>query len=339
MKNKFIKIILILVALFSMTGCTKYVKINKNQIKNVETGQVLVKNILCKTDSIEKDYDKSFNEYYKSLEQNEKITTKQKKETLKTIEQIKKDMNISKLKNCENITIAGNYEGMWTTIFVRPLAWILVQFGKLVNSYGLSLIIITIIIRLIVWPFTKKTALQSENLKKAQPELEKLEKKYANKLDQQSQMQKSQEMLIIYKKYQINPMSSCLFAFIQIPLFFAFLEAINRIPAIFEETFLGFQLGTSPFTAIFVNHEYIYSIFFIVLPIATYFSFKLNSGVSMSKEQQNQMKMMQNMMVIFMTITAGSISSGIAIYWIVSQLFTIVQNLLVKRSKKNAKNK
>lgn len=338
MKNKILKISIIMIALFSMTGCTKYVKINKTQIKNNETGQILVKNILCKTDNIEEEYNKAYNDYYKSLEDNKKATEEQKKEALKNINQIKKDMNISNLQQCRDMTIVGKYEGIWTTIFVRPLAWIIIQLGKLVNSYGLSLIIITILIRLVVWPFTQKTAMQSENLKKAQPELERLEKKYKNKVDQQSQMQKSQEMLFIYKKYNINPMSSCLFSLLQIPLFFAFLEAINRIPAIFEETFLGFQLGTSPFTAVLVNHEYIYLIFFIILPVATYYSFKLNSGASMSKEQEDQMKMMRNMMVVFMTITAGSISSGIAIYWVVSQILTIVQNLLAKRSKENGKN-
>ncbi len=338
MKKNIIKISAIILMVISLTGCTKYVKINKNQIKNNETGQVLVKNILCKTDNIEKEYDKAFKEYYDKLDKDEKIKDKDKKEALNSIEKVTKEMNISKLQNCQDMKIVGTYDGLWTTFFVRPLAWIIINLGKLVKSYGLSLIIITILIRLIVWPFTKKTAMQSENLKKAQPELEKLEKKYRNKTDQQSQMQKSQEMLFIYKKYNINPMSSCLFAFIQIPLFFAFLEAINRIPAIFEETFLGFQLGTSPLTAI-LKGEYIYIILIVIIPVATYYSFKLNATASMNKEQEAQMKMMTNIMVVFMTITAGSISSGIAIYWIVSQLFTIAQNLLVKRSKDNVKNK
>lgn len=80
-----------------------------------------------------------------------------------------------------------------------------------------------------MYPITKKSAMQSENLKKAQNDLQKLEKKYAGKQDQESMMQKSQEMMLIYKKYNINPMSGCIFALIQIPLFFAFYEAMNRI--------------------------------------------------------------------------------------------------------------
>ena len=176
-------------------------------------------------------------------------------------------------------------------------------------------------------------------MKKAQPELNKLEKKYVNKNDQQSMMAKSQEMMLIYKKYQINPLTGCLFSFLQIPLFFAFLEAINRIPVIFEETFLGlFQLGTSPAMAVFSQGKFYYAIFIVLIAAATYYSFKINSTSAMSSEQEKQMKSMTNMMVIFMTIAAFSISTGIAIYWTTSNLFTIIQNLLVKRGKKNVRS-
>ena len=92
-----------------------------------------------------------------------------------------------------------------------------------------------IILRLILLPMSKKTMAMNENMKKAKPELDKLEKKYRNKTDQQSMMMKSQEMMLIYKKYNISPVSSCLIAFIQLPILFAFLEAIQRVPVIFEE--------------------------------------------------------------------------------------------------------
>lgn len=315
MKNKIIRFFLVLVILFSLTGCTKYVKDDKKQIvKNNENGQNVVDNILCQPE--DKQLLKIYNDYNKKAKKDKKI-------------------NINELPKCENLSITkGKYEGIWTTIFVKPLAWFIINLGKLVKSYGLGLILATIIIRLIVFPFTKKAALQSEMLKKAQPELEKLEKKYNNKTDQESMMKKSQEMLLIYKKYNINPMSGCLFSLIQLPLFFAFYEAISRIPSIFEETFLGFQLGTSPTIAVFSQGKYYYLIFIVLIFLATYFSFKLNSGASMSKEQEKSMKTMSNFMVVFMTIVSFSISSGIAIYWITSNVFTIIQNLMVKREKK-----
>ena len=77
----------------------------------------------------------------------------------------------------------------------------------------------------------------NENMQKAQKDLQRLEKKYQGKEDRDALMMKSQEMMLIYKKYNINPMSSCLFSFLQLPIFFAFLEALYRVPAFFENNF------------------------------------------------------------------------------------------------------
>lgn len=318
MKQNVWKISIILLLLFGMTGCTTYLKDeNKKVIQNSSTGQNLPLNILCRPEDKET---LSIYEDYNKTTKNEKV-------------------DLDNLSVCKNMLIKSNtYQGLWATIFVQPLAWLIIKIGNLVKSYGLGLILCTILIRLIAYPFTKKTAMQSEKLKKAQPKLTKLEKKYENKTDQESLMRKSQEMMMIYKEYDIKPMSGCLFSFIQIPLFFAFYEAISRIPAIFEETFIGFQLGTSPYVALFKQGKLIYLLLIVLVIVATYFSFKLNSGATMSKEQEDQMKMMSNMMIVFMAITAFTISSGIAIYWIVSNLFTIIQNLIVRRGAKNARN-
>ena len=289
----------------SLSGCTKILKDDKGKaVTNKLTGQNLTENILCKPT------DKDILKLYKE-----------------------NNVEIKKLPDCENLKIlSGTYDGMWTTIFVKPLAFIIVKLGILFKNYGLAIILITLIIRLIMFPITKKTALQSENMKKAQPELDFLEKKYKNKQDSDSMMMKSQEMMGIYKKYNINPMSGCLFSLIQIPLFFAFYEALNRLPAVFEGKFLGFKMGMSPMNGI-SSGSYQYIIIIALVILATFLSFKLNSTASMSKEQEGQMKMMTNMMLIFIGIASLSISTGIAIYWITNNTFTIIQNLLVKRSK------
>lgn len=308
MKNKIIKILATLFMAVSLTGCTKYLKQEKQTIQNPETGQNLVENILCQPEN----------------------------NTTRNI-YIEHGIELENLPKCSEFKITSNgYDGsLWTTIFVKPLAFLIIKLGQLVKNYGLAVIMITLLIRLILYPITKKTAMQSENMKKAQPKLEKLEKKYQGKTDQESMMQKSQEMMMIYKENNINPLSGCLFSLIQIPLFFAFLEALNRLPAIFEENFLGFQLGTSPLTALKNGHWY-YVIFIILVVLATFFSFKLNQTASMNKEQEQQMKMMMNMSVVFIGIASITMPTGIEIYWIINSGFTIIQNLLVKRRKKNA---
>ena len=308
MKNKTIKILGTILIAISLTGCTKYIKEETKTVQNPETGQNLVQNILCQPEN----------------------------ETTRKIYE-EHEIEINNLPKCSEFKITSNgYDGsLWTTIFVKPLAFLIIKIGQIVKNYGLSVIIITILIRLALYPITKKTAMQSENMKKAQPKLEKLEQKYKDKTDQESMMQKSQEMMLIYKENNINPLSGCIFSLIQIPLFFAFLEALNRLPAIFEENFLGIQLGTSPMTAL-KNGQWYYLIFVILVVLATFFSFKLNQTASMNKDQEQQMKMMMNMSIVFIGIASITMSTGIEIYWIINNGFTIVQNLLVKRRKKNA---
>lgn len=303
MKQK--RIILLIITCLLLTGCTKTLTKDNKAVVNPTTGQSLTENILCQPTD---------------------------KETIKIYDENKVD--ISKLPKCEKFKAnSGGYEGLWTSIFVKPLAWIILSTGKIVENYGLSLIIVSLLIRLIAYPVTKKTAMQSELLKKAKPELDRLEKKYENKTDQESLMKKNQEMMMIYKRYDINPVSGCLFSFLQLPLFIGFLEAINRVPAIFEEKFLIFQLGTTPKTAI-LNGNIHYIILILIVGITTYYSFKLNM-TSMGNNEQS--KTMNRMMVIMITVMAIFMTSALNIYWITTNLFTIIQNLLVKRGNKYGK--
>lgn len=306
-KNNKIKILLLVILLLLLsTGCTKSLSDpeTKKAITNPTTGQSLTENILCQPTD---------------------------KETIEIYEKYEDIVDIDKLPTCKKFKItSGGYDGLWDSIFIKPLAWAIIKIGTFVRSYGLSLIITSLLIRMIAIPITRKTAIQSELIAKAKPELDRLEKKYENKTDQASMMKKSQEMTMIYKKYNINPVSGCLYAFLQIPLFIAFLEAINRVPAIFEENFIGFQLGTTPVVGM-QNGNYLYIIIIALVGLTTYFSFKLNST---STDVNGQNTMMNKVMVITITVMSLFMSTALGIYWTTTNLFTVVQNLLVKRSKK-----
>ena len=301
-KNKNKLIVLLLSLLFISVGCTKQLKDSDNKaVTNPTTGQSLTENILCKPEDEE-----TINIY------------------------IENGVDLESLPLCSEFSItSGGYEGIWTSVFIKPLAWVILTIGSFVKSNGLALIITSLLIRLVAYPITRKTAIQSELMKKAKPELDKLEKKYANKTDNDSMMRKSQEMAFIYKKYQINPISGCLYALIQLPLFIAFLEAINRVPAIFEENFLGFQLGTTPLVGI-TNGSYIYIIITIVVGLSTYFSLKLNSA---SNPDNQQVKSANKVMFVMIMVMSIFMSSALNIYWITTNLFTVGQNLIVKREK------
>ena len=329
-KNKKILVILLVLLLF-LTGCTKQMKdADGKVIQSEKTKQVLVENILCQPEELKDEYNEAIEQKkkdYKKMYEDGDLSKNDYKENINSL------LDVEKLPKCKKISvIEGGYETLWTSVFIKPLAWVIVNIGKLLwNNYGLAIIIITILIKLVLMPLTIKSMKQSESIQKAQPKLNKIEKKYANKTDQESMMMKSNEMMAVYKEYKINPMSGCLIGFLQIPLFFAFYEALNRLPILFEGKFLWFHMGMTPMAAAGEGYWY-YLILPIIVGLVTYFSFKMNNN-NMNNEQAKQMKMMFNIMIVMIFVTSFSMSVAIILYWITNSVLTILQNLLVKRSK------
>lgn len=333
------KIVLVLMLFLLLTGCTKTLKDKDNKaVINEVTGQNLTENILCKpTDEKSIELYKTNGVDIDSLPYCACTTDKVKVEE-KTTNENGEEVVETKEVDCESFNISsGGYEGLWTSIFVKPLAYVILFFGNLTKNYGLGLIITSLIIRLIAYPITRKTAMQSEYMKKAQPEMEKIEKKYANKdqNDKEVMMQKSQEMMMVYKKYNVSPIGGCLFSFLQLPLFIAFLEAINRIPAIFEEKFLTFHLGTTPSVGV-SNGNYLYILVVLIVAASTFFSFRatMKDQPTTGSDMQKQSKMMMNMFTIMIIVMSIFMTTALDIYWITTNLFTIVQNIIVRRKVK-----
>lgn len=300
------KIIIVFVLLIMLCSCTKRTTITTED----NSTKTYVTNILCKPESDE------LVEAYSKLGNETKS-------------------DYSSLPACKDLKInSGGYEGLWTSLFVKPLAWLIVKIGLVVKNNGLAIMIMGLLLRAALYPISKKSVNMSENMKKAQKDMEKIEKKYQGKDDKDSMMAKSQEMMFIYKKYGINPFSSCLFAFLQMPIFFAFLEAVYRVPAFFEKNFLVFNLGTTPLEGIKLGN-YWYILLVVLILACTYFSFKNMNNNSNDSAQQSQMKMMSTMMVVFIGIMSFQLPTSIALYWIVSNAFTIVQNILLKKRGSN----
>ena len=294
-----------------LTGCTKTLTDeNKKAIKDEVSGKTLTENILCSPTN---------ESAIKIYEEN--------------------NVDIDALPKCENFQPFDEYEGLWTTIFVKPLAWVIIKIGYLLGTIGLSqglangfaIILSCLAIRLILYPFTKKTAMQSEKMKEVQPQLEKLEKKYKNRTSEEDQKRKAEEMMMIYQKNKINPVSSCLLSFIQIPLLFAYLEAINRTPVIFENKFLKLDMGTTVSHGIMSNLWYLYAILLLLILATSYLSFRktLKDQTAMAAQMKGTIYFMLAMIVI----AAFSLPVALGLYWITSSIFTVIQNLIVERKK------
>ena len=318
MKNKILAVILMITILFT-SGCgnNNYITDKeKEPIKYEVTGQYLQKNILCKPKDQElynlyKKYDKQMN------------------------------VSIDKLPTCDDYKITSNDStGLWEFLFVKPLAWLLLETGEFFCNYGIAVIIIGLLIRLILLPFSYKSQKQSANMSNAQADLQRLERKYQNKTDQNSMMMKSQEMMAIYKKHNIKPMGGCLIAFIQLPIFFAFWQALNRIPAIFEGKLFGFNLGMTPAHGLSTGN-YAYFILLVLIGLSTYFSFKYTMKTTpvQSEEMQKQTNLMLNIMTVMIIFTSLSLSTALSFYWITTYAFISIQTFIFRKIfNKNNKN-
>ena len=330
-KNKIFSVILILVVLLT-TGCgnNNYIKDDKGKIViNETTGQNLQKDIYCKPT---KD-----TEVYALYEKYE--------------DQL--NIKLSDLPECNAFKVNSNKtSSLWQFLFVKPLAYIILKLGYwfesigLTKSYlGVSLMLIGLLIRLVILPVHIKTQKQSQKLQEMAPELQRIERKYANKTDQESMIMKSQETMTLYQKYKVSPFLSCLLSLIQLPLFFAFLQAIYKIPAIYEGEIFGWNLGTTPSVGLFTNHQYSFIILIFLIILTTYFSFKYtmsqNKNASTMPGAESQMKTMLIVMTIFIGFASFSLPTAIALYWIVTYAFIIIQtfimNLIGKRKRESTK--
>ncbi len=308
LKNKILALIVVFI-IFLTSGCGNddYLKAENGSIlTNPQTGQSIRKDILCRPSED--------SDLYQIYVENESQLGKK----------------LEEIPKCEEFQVFKEYDGLWKTLLVKPLAYIILKVGYLVNNFGISVMIVGLLIRLILLPFAIKSMKATNNMQKAQPEIQRIERKYAGKTDNESLMAKSQEQMLIYQKYKINPVSGCLIALLQIPLFFAFLDAINEVPAIFEGNLFGMHLGMTPWKGL-AQGEYIYIILIFLIVATTYISFKNSMKSSQNNEMMKQMNAMFMFMIVSISIASFSLPTAIAFYWIVTNGFAVLQNFIIKK--------
>ncbi|WP_164670562.1 YidC family membrane integrase SpoIIIJ [Virgibacillus doumboii] len=224
------------------------------------------------------------------------------------------------LSGCMNVNdpINADTEGIWAEWFVWPLAQVITYFAELFNgNYGLSIIIVTIIVRLILLPLNVKQLKSSKAMQDIQPELKEIQKKYSSK-DANTQQKLQQETMALFQKHGVNPLAGCLPIFVQMPILIAIYHAIMRFDPIQEHSFLWFQLGEPDY----------------ILPLiaggATFLQQKLMMAGSPAA-QNPQMMVMLYVMPIMITVFAFFFPSALALYWVVGNVFMVAQTIFIRK--------
>lgn len=186
---------------------------------------------------------------------------------------------------------------------------ILVAIYGMTGSFGLSIIILTILIKIVLLPLTLKQDRSMKEMKNLQPKIDALKDKYGN--DKQLLNQKTMEL---YKEHNVNPAGGCLPLVVQLPILWALFGVLRKEGVVPDEAFLWFSLVTpDPF---------------FVLPI-------LNGAVSfvqqklMGTSNNPQMKNMMYMFPIMMIFISYKMPGGLQLYWLTSSLAGVIQQYFV----------
>ena len=200
-------------------------------------------------------------------------------------------------------------------------------------SYGLSIILMTIIVKVAIAPLTYKSYESQVKMRVLKPELEVINEKFKD-----DPMKKQQETMNLYTKSGANPMSGCLPAFLQMPIFFALFVFFPAAFSLRGKSFLWAD-DLSSYDSILDLGFYIplygdhISLFPILASIAIFFYTKMTTGQQMMPASQTggvNMKVIMYLMPIMMLFFFNNYASGLSLYYFISNILTIVLMLVIK---------
>lgn len=251
--------------------------------------------------------------------------------------------------------------GWPVAILSYPIAWMMHGIGKgLGNSYAWGLILTTLVVRTLAWPIYAKQNSTSVKMQLIQPEMERIQRKYAGRKDPESQRRMQMETMSLYKKYKMNPLGCVFTMFLQFPIFMGMYEAVRRVnlystkildggattivePGRFALTntkIFGFFELNSSFTSGAVKDKIFVVVVSLLFSAITLLSQYLSSKKPKYMKQrpnqvqndqtQKQMKMMNYFMVVIFFIM-GLQSTSLALYWLIGGIYQLLQSFVGRK--------
>jgi YidC/Oxa1 family membrane protein insertase len=216
-----------------------------------------------------------------------------------------------------NVPITPESKGFWNEFIVYPLSLLIVKVSEFLGgSFGFGIIAVTLLIRLLILPLMIKQTKSSKAMQALQPEMQRLREKYSSK-DAQTQQKLQQETMALFQTHGVNPLAGCFPLLVQMPILIGFYHAIMRTQEIANHNFLWFDLGEKdPF---------------YILPVVAGITTFIQQKIMMAGQEGNpQMAMMLWIMPIMIVVFAINFPSALSLYWVVGNLFMIVQTYFIK---------
>ncbi len=231
------------------------------------------------------------------------------------------------------IPLGGSVVGLFTKYVIIPLFDFLHRF---ISSFGLIILLMTIFIKIVVFPFAFKSYSSSAKMQAIKPEIDKLNEKYPR---QEDAMKKQQETMALYQKAGINPMGGCLPMLLQFPILWAMFRffpasiELRQQPFLWAEDLSAYDSIIDFGTRIPLLGDHI-SLFALLMAVSMFFYSKITMQGQTSGNDPNaaSMRFMSlYMMPIMMFFICNSLSSGLSYYYLLSNLITMVETWVIKK--------
>ena len=225
----------------------------------------------------------------------------------------------------------------------KPLSFILHTFYGIVRNYGIAIIMLTVLVRSCMFPLSRRAAIMGQRMQEMGPEMKRINELYKDDLTK-----RGQEMQLLYKKYNLNPMASCLPVFIQLPIFIGLYRCVSVDIGLRQQPLIpGLEwcsnlagpdmLASWPtWMPEFISGKGTgwFGPYINLLPIITICLFIVQQKVLMPKATDEQTRMTQQMMMVmtvFMGVLFFKVPAGLCLYFITSSIWSLVERRLVKK--------
>lgn len=201
------------------------------------------------------------------------------------------------------------------------LLYVLKWFYRFTHNYGIAIIVLTLVIKILFWPLTHHSYKSMRDMQRLQPQIAKIRQRYKD-----DKVRMNQEMMNLYRTYKINPMGGCLPMILQIPVFFALYYALLYAIELRHAPFISYF----PFTKKIWLADLSAKDPYYITPIIMGISMLAQQKLSPTSANPTQEKLML-FMPIFFTVIFLNFPSGLVIYWLVNNILSIIQQIYINR--------
>lgn len=215
----------------------------------------------------------------------------------------------------------------------KAMLWVMKFFYRIVRSWGIAIVLLAVFLNVLLFPLTMKSMKSMQKMQALHPQMEKLK---AQHKDNPQKLNK--EIMELYKKYKINPLSGCLPLILQMPIFLALYQALMRAIELRGNSFLWIHdlsmpdAVPIPFKLPLIGNTL--NILLVLMIIAMVFQQKLSTktmGSAVTPEQKQQQQIMLIMMPVMFGFIFYNMPSGLVLYWFVNTVLTVIEQYTISK--------